>query len=178
MVVATTMTSQLVVDAVSRRDLDQTSRGQGPDRPDRPSRPWPSYLSVAYAEHLDAAGSKPSTGAVGSSYDNALAESIIGLYKTEPTKPRNPWKGVEDLEIATAEWVDWFNHRRRFQYCDDLTPIESGQAHYAHHGTPATAGVSNAKVSGHAGAVQVVCVSKVSLTIWLKVLVAVRRRSR
>ena len=77
---------------------------------------------MAYTEHLDVAGIKPSTGAVGSSYDNALAESIIGLYKTELIKPRRPWKGIEDLELATAEWVDWFNHRRPFEYCKDLTP--------------------------------------------------------
>ena len=82
-------------------------------------------------------------GAVGSSYDNALAESVIGLYKTELIKPRKPWKGLDDLEIATAEWIDWFNHRRTFEYCDDLTPAEAKQAHYAHHQTPATAGVSN-----------------------------------
>jgi len=66
-------------------------------------------MSVAYSERLDVAGIKPSTGAVGSSYDNALAESVIGLYKTELVKPRRPWKGLDDLEIATAEWVDWFN---------------------------------------------------------------------
>ena len=69
-------------------------------------------MSVRYSERLDAAGIKPSTGAVGSSYDNALAESVIGLYKTELIKPRRPWRSVDDLEIATAEWVDWFNHRR------------------------------------------------------------------
>lgn len=51
-----------------------------------------------------------STGAVGSSFDNALAESAIGLYKTELIKPRRPWKGFDDLELATAEWIDWFNH--------------------------------------------------------------------
>ena len=101
------------------------------------------YLSVAHSEHLATAGIKPSTGAVGSSYDNALAESVIGLYKTELVKPRRPWKGLDDLEIATAEWVDWFNHRRPFEYCDDLTPVEAEQAHYAHHQTPAIAGVSN-----------------------------------
>ena len=77
------------------------------------------------------------------SYDNALAESIIGLYKTELIKPRGPWKGLDDLEIATAEWVDWFNHRRPFEYCDDLTPAEAEQAHYRHHQTPATAAVSS-----------------------------------
>ena len=101
------------------------------------------YLSVAYSEHLDAAGIKPSTGAVGSSHDNALAESVIGLYKTELIKPRRPWKGLDDLEIATAEWVDWFNHRRPFEYCDDLTPVEAEAAHYAHHQAPADVGVSN-----------------------------------
>ena len=69
-------------------------------------------MSVAYSERLEAAGIKPSTGAVGSSYDNALAESVNGLYKTELIKPQRPRKGLDDLEIATAEWVDWFNHRR------------------------------------------------------------------
>ena len=96
---------------------------------------WVQYLSVAYSEHLATAGIKPSTGAVGSSYDNALAESVIGLYKTELIKPKRPWKGLDDLEIATAEWVDWFNHRRPFEYCDDLTPVEAEHAHYAHHQT-------------------------------------------
>jgi hypothetical protein len=64
---------------------------------------------------------------VGSSYDNALAESVIGLYKTELVKPRRPWKGLDDLEIATAGWVDWFNRRRPFEYCDDLRPVEAEQ---------------------------------------------------
>jgi putative transposase len=60
-------------------------------------------------------------------------ECVIGLYKTELIKPRGPWKGLDDLEIATAEWVDWYNHRRSHEYCDDLTPVEAEQAHYAHH---------------------------------------------
>ena len=89
------------------------------------------------------AGIKPSTGAVGSSYDNALAESVIGLYKTELIKPRRPWKGLDDLEIATAEWVDWFNCCRPFEYCDDLTPVEAEIAHYAHHQASAVVGASN-----------------------------------
>jgi putative transposase len=141
--VATTMTSQLVVDAVEqgiwtrqREDKDVAGLVAHHDHGSQ-------YLSVTYAEHLDAAGIKPSTGAVGSSFDNALAESVIGLYKTELIKPRRPWKAFDGLEIATAEWVDWFNHRRPFEYCDDLTPVEAEQAHYRHHQTPATAGVSN-----------------------------------
>jgi putative transposase len=85
----------------------------------------------------------PDPGVAGSSYDNALAESIIGLYKTELVKKQRPWKGFDDLEIATAEWVDWYNHRRPHEYCDDLTPAEAEAAHYAHHQAPAIAGVSN-----------------------------------
>lgn len=142
--VATTMTSQLVVDAVDQAVWTRHREGKDLAGLVAHHDHGSQYLSVAYAEHLDAAGIKPSTGAVGSSFDNALAESVIGLYKTELIKPRRPWKGFDDLEIATAEWVDWFNHRRPFEYCDDLTPIEAEQAHYRHHQQgPATAGVSN-----------------------------------
>lgn len=141
--VATTMTSQLVIDAVEQaiwiRHRDGKDLAGLIAHHDHGSQ----YVSLARTEHLDVAGIRPSTGAVGSSYDNALAESVIGLYKTELIKPRRPWKGVDHLEIATAEWVDWFNHRRPFEYCDDLTPLEAEQAHYAHHQTPTTAGVSN-----------------------------------
>lgn len=141
--VATSMTSQFVVDAVeqaiwtrSRERRDLTGLIAHHDH-------GVQYLSVAYTGHLATAGIKPSTGAVGSSYDNALAETVIGLYKTELIKPRRPWKGLDDLEIATAEWVDWFNHRRTNRHCDDLTPVQAEQAHYAHHQTPTPVGVSN-----------------------------------
>lgn len=92
---------------------------------DRLTQQCRQYLSLAHTERLEVAGVKPSTGAVGSSHDNALAESVIGLYKTELVKTRRPWRGFDDLEIATAEWVDWYNHRRPFEYCDDLTPVEA-----------------------------------------------------
>jgi putative transposase len=141
--VATTMTSQLAVDAVDQAVWTRHRDGKDVAGLVAHHDHGVQYLSVSYAEHLDAAGIKPSTGAVGSSFDNALAESVIGLYKTELIKPRRPWKGFDDLEVATAEWVDWFNHRRPFEYCDDLTPVEAEQAHYAHHQTPAAAGVSN-----------------------------------
>ncbi len=140
--VATTMTSQLVVDAVDQAVWTRHRDGKDLTGLIAHHDHGVQYLSVAYSEHLDVAGIKPSTGAVGSSYDNALAESVIGLYKTELIKPRRPWKGFDDLELATAEWVDWFNHRRPFEYCDDLTPVEAEHAHYAHHQAPATAGVS------------------------------------
>ena len=141
--VATTMTSQLVLDAVEQAIWTREREGRDLAGVIAHHDHGVQYLSVAYSEHLATAGIKPSTGAVGSSFDNALAESVIGLYKTELIKARRPWKGFDDLEIATAEWVDWFNHRRTFEYCDDLTPAEAERAHYAHHQTPATAGVSN-----------------------------------
>jgi putative transposase len=141
--VATTMTSQLVLDAVEQAIWTRHREGKDLTGLINHHDHGSQYLSVAHSEHLAAAGIKPSTGAVGSSYDNALAESVIGLYKTELIKARRPWKGFEDLEIATAECVDWFNHHRPFEYCDDLTPAEAERAHYAHHQAPATAGVSN-----------------------------------
>ena len=140
--VATTMTSQLVVDAVDQAVWPRPRDGRDLTGLIAHHDHGVQYLSIAYSEHLDAAGIKPSTGAVGSSFDNALAETVNGLYKTELIKPRRPWKSVDDLEIATAEWVDWFNHRRPYEYCDDLTPVEAEAAHYRHHQTPATAGVS------------------------------------
>ncbi|GAA1214828.1 Integrase core domain-containing protein [Prauserella alba] len=88
-------------------------------------------MSVAYTERLDTAGIKPSTGAVGSSYDNALAESVIGLYKTELVKPRRPWKGFDDPEIANAEWVDWYNNARLHSRLNYLSPTEYESAYYA-----------------------------------------------
>ncbi len=139
--VATTMTSRLVLDAVEQAIWTREREGRDLAGLIAHHDHGVQYMSVAYAQRLDAAGIKPSTGAVGSSYDNALAESVIGLYKTELIKPRRPWKGFDDLEIATAEWIDWFNHRRPFEYCDDLTPVEAESAYYTHHQTPAPAGV-------------------------------------
>ena len=72
------------------------------------------YLSIRYTERLAEAGIEPSVGSVGDSYDNALAETIIGLYKTEVTRRCGPWRNLEEVEFATLEWVDWFNNRRLF----------------------------------------------------------------
>ena len=82
------------------------------------------YTSIRFSERLAEAGIQPSVGAVGSSYDNALAETINGLYKTELIKPRKPWRTIEDVELATAQWVDWFNHRRLYEYCGDVPPAD------------------------------------------------------
>ena len=88
------------------------------------------YLSIRYSERLAAAGAQPSVGSVGDSYDNALAETIIGLYKTEVIHPRGPWRTVDEVEYATLEWVDWFNHRRLLQSIGDIPPAELEQSYY------------------------------------------------
>lgn len=79
---------------------------------------------IAFTDRLIEVGIEASIGATGSSYDNALAETINGLYKTELIKPRGPWRTVEHVEIATWEWVDWFNHRRLYEHCGDVPPAE------------------------------------------------------
>jgi putative transposase len=91
------------------------------------------YTSIRFSERLAEAGIQPSVGAVGSSYDNALAESINGLYKTELIRPRRPWRTIEEVELATAEWVHWFNLRRLYEYCGDIPPVELETAYYARY---------------------------------------------
>lgn len=88
------------------------------------------YLSIRYTERLAENGVVASVGSRGDSYDNALAESIIGLYKTELVRNRGPWRGLDDLELATLEWVDWFNHRRLFHELGRIPPAEYEESHY------------------------------------------------
>ena len=82
------------------------------------------YLSIRYTERLAETGIEPSVGSVGDSYDNALAETIFGLYKTEVIRRQGPWRNLEEVEFATLEWVDWFNHRRLFGPIGDIPPVE------------------------------------------------------
>jgi putative transposase len=82
------------------------------------------YLAIRYTERLAEAGAVTSVGSRGDSYDNALAETIIGLYKTELIRRRGPWKGMDDVEYATLEWVDWFNHRRLLEPIGHVPPAE------------------------------------------------------
>jgi transposase InsO family protein len=88
------------------------------------------YLSIRYTERLAEAGAVTSAGSKGDSYDNALAETIIGLYKTELIRRSGPWKGIDDVEFATLEWVDWFNHRRLLEPIGDIPPAEFEAAHH------------------------------------------------
>jgi putative transposase len=82
------------------------------------------YLAIRYTERLAEAGAVTSVGSRGDSYDNALAETIIGLYKTELIRRRGPWKGLDEVEYATLEWVDWFNHRRLLASIGYVPPAE------------------------------------------------------
>ena len=82
------------------------------------------YLAIRYTERLTEAGAVTSVGSRGDSYDNALAETIIGLYKTELIRRRGPWRGIDEVEYATLEWVDWFNHRRLLEPIGYVPPAE------------------------------------------------------
>jgi transposase InsO family protein len=95
------------------------------------------YLSIRYTERLAEAGIEPSVGSVGDSYDNALAETIIGLFKTELIRKNGPWRNLEEVEFATLEWVDWFNHRRLLSSIGDVPPAEFEAMYYATKTGPA-----------------------------------------
>jgi putative transposase len=88
------------------------------------------YVSIRYTERLAEAGIEPSVGSVGDSYDNALAETIIGLYKTEVIRQQGPWRGIDAVELATLEWVDWFNHRRLLEPIGNMPPAEKEDDYY------------------------------------------------
>lgn len=89
------------------------------------------YVSIKYTERLVEAGIEPSAGSVGDSYDNALAETINGLYKAEVIHRRGPWRSFEAVEIATLEWVDWFNNRRLLEPIGNIPPAEAETRYYA-----------------------------------------------
>lgn len=132
----TTMTTQLVLDALEQAIWTRQREGHDLAGLVHHSDRGSQYTSIALSERLSEAEIAASVGSVGSSYDNALAETINGLFKTELIKPRAPWKGVDEVEFATAEWVDWFNHRRLYEYCGDIPPAELEQAYYAGHTQP------------------------------------------
>ena len=97
------------------------------------------YVSIKYTERLAEAGIEPSVGSVGDSYDNALAETINGLYKAEVIHRRGPWRSFEAVEYATLEWVDWFNHRRLLEPIGNIPPAEAEEQYYAMTQLPAMA---------------------------------------
>lgn len=122
--VSSSMQSALVLDALEQAIWDRLpTRGDAPElvhHSDRGSQ----YLSIRYSERLAEAGIAPSVGSRGDSYDNALAESVIGLYKTELIRKRGPWKSIEEVELETLSWVWWYNHERLLAPLGYVPPAE------------------------------------------------------
>ncbi len=121
--------------------LEQALHDRRPVRGDlvHPSDRGGQYLSIRYTERLAEAGIEPSVGSVGDSYDNALAESVIGLFKTEVIRRRGPWRNLETVEYATLEWVDWYNNRRLLEPIGNIPPAEAEERYYAQLEAPAMA---------------------------------------
>lgn len=141
---ATHKRAKLVLDALQmalwRRDRDGRPAGPGlVHHSDAGSQ----YTSFTFTAHLIEAGIDASIGSVGDAYDNALMESTIGLYKTELIKPRGPWRSLADVELATAEYVDWFNTRRLHTAIGGVPPAEYEAAYYAQTQPQPEAGPNN-----------------------------------
>jgi putative transposase len=124
--VASSMRTDLVLDALEQALWSRTGTEGLVHHSDRGSQ----YLSIRYSERLAEAGVESSVGSVGDSYDNALAETIIGLFKTEVIRRRGPWRTIDAVEYATLEWVDWFNHRRLLEPIGNIPPVELELAYY------------------------------------------------
>jgi putative transposase len=124
---ATSMTTDLPLDAFQ---MALRARNGKVERLVHHSDRGAQYTSMRYTNRLVEAGARPSVGKVGDSYDNALAESVIGLYKTELVARKGPWRTVEELEIATLEWVDWYNHRRLHSAIGHVPPAEFEAAYH------------------------------------------------
>ncbi len=128
---STSLRADLALDALemaiwARRDLQELIHHS-----DRGGQ----YLAIRYTERLGEQGAVNSVGSKGDSFDNALAETIIGLYKTELIRRRGPWKGLDDVEYATLEWIDWFNHRRLLEPIGYVPPAEFEAAYWSKEGS-------------------------------------------
>jgi putative transposase len=127
---STSMSTDLVLDALVMGIWQRQRQGHCIAGLVHHSDAGSQYTSIRYTERLGQAGAVPSIGSVGDSYDNAMAESIIGLFKTELIRRIGPWRSLDDLEIATLEWVDWFNNRRLLEALGNIPPIEAEDNHY------------------------------------------------
>ncbi|MGH8591690.1 MAG: IS3 family transposase [Gammaproteobacteria bacterium] len=125
---SSSMRTDLALDALEQALHDRAAQNDGGlvHHSDRGVQ----YVSIRYTERLAEAGIEPSVGSVGDSYDNALAETIIGLFKTEVIYKRGPWRSLEAVELAVLEWVDWFNHRRLLESIGNIPPVELEASYY------------------------------------------------
>ena len=126
--VSSSLTTDFVLDALEQAIYDRG--GEATDGLVHHSDRGTQYLSMRYTDRLADAGIAPSVGSRGDSYDNALAESIIGLFKTEVIRRLGPWRHLEAVEFATLDWVDWFNHRRLLAPIGDMPPAEYEARYY------------------------------------------------
>ena len=124
---ARSMSAELTLDALEQALWARKVKGTLIHHSDRGSQ----YLSIRYSERLTEAGIKASVGSVGDAYDNALAETINGLFKAEVIHRRGPWRGLDAVEYATLEWVDWFNHLRLLEPIGNIPPAEAEDRYYA-----------------------------------------------
>ena len=130
--VATNMRTQMVLDTLEHARFN---RGAVLESLVCHSDAGAQFTSIRYGERLAELGAQPSIGTVGDSYDNALAETINGLYKTELIRRRGPWRTVDDVELATLQWVHWFNTERLHSALGDVPPAEFESAYDAHRST-------------------------------------------
>ena len=143
--VASSMRTELVLDALEHAIWARDDRLDGLIcHSDAGSQ----YTSIRYTERLDDIGAAPSIGSIGDPIDNAVAESTIGLYKNELIRRRGPWRTIDDVEYATLEYVDWFNHRRLHGQIGQIPPTEHEATHYRQQPTP-TEGHNSAETSLH-----------------------------
>jgi putative transposase len=126
--VASSLATDFVLDALEQAIYDRC--GEVPDGLVHHSDRGTQYLSMRYTDRLADAGIAPSVGSRGDSYDNALAESVIGLFKTEVIRRLGPWRHLEAVEFATLDWVDWFNHRRLLGPIGYVPPAEYEARYY------------------------------------------------
>ena len=132
---STSLRTDLVLDALEQALHDRPYADQ--DRLIHHSDQGVQYLSIRYTERLAEAGIVPSVGSRGDAYDNAMAESVIGLYKTEVIVRQGPWKSLEEVEFKTLEWVDWFNNRRLLEPIGYVPPVEYEAMYYQQQVAPA-----------------------------------------
>jgi len=125
--VAANMRTDMVLDAL---EMARWSRGTHLEGLVCHSDAGSQFTSIRYGERLAELGALPSIGSVGDSYDNALAETVNGLYKTEVIRRQGPWRHVDEVELATLNWVHWFNTTRLHSSLGDIPPAEFEQTHY------------------------------------------------
>lgn len=136
--VAPTLRTDLALDALEHAIWQRTRAGHSLTELIHHSDHGSQYLAIRYTERLKDARIEASVGSVGDSFDNAAAEALNRLYKKELIWPRGPWSGLDAVEYATLEWVDWYNQRRLHSYCGDIPPAEHEATYYAHNTPPAS----------------------------------------